>query len=38
VENEEKWRDHQDKPMNNIELERLMLLAQQQLKAYESHG
>jgi CheY-like chemotaxis protein len=38
VENQEKWVEHQTKPMNNTELERLMVLAQQQLKAYESHG
>jgi hypothetical protein len=38
VENKKKWREHQTKPMNNIELEQLMLLAQQQLKAYKSHG
>ena len=38
VENKKKWAEHLAKPMNNTELERLMLLAQQQLKAYESHG
>ena len=38
VENKKKWAEHLAKPMNNAELERLMLLAQQQLKAYESHG
>lgn len=38
LENQEKWAEHHTKTMNNRELERLMLLAQQQLKAYESHG
>ena len=38
AQNKEKWGEHQTKPMNNTELERLMLLAQQQLKAYQSHG
>jgi hypothetical protein len=38
VENQKKWPEHHTKTMNNRELERLMLLAQQQLKAYESHG
>ena len=37
-ENKKKWPEHHTKTMNNRELERLMLLAQQQLKAYESHG
>jgi hypothetical protein len=38
LKNQEKWAEHHTKTMNNRELERLMLLAQQQLKAYESHG
>ena len=38
VENKGKWGEHHTKTMDNIELERLMVLAQQQLKAYESHG
>ena len=38
LKNQEKWAEHHTKTMNNRELERLMLLAQQQLKAYESQG
>jgi len=38
AQNKEKWGEHQTKPINNTELERLMLLAKQQLKAYQSHG
>ena len=38
AQNKEKWGEHQTKPINNTELERLMLLAKQQLKAYQSNG